>query len=115
MNELERNCYNFLIELSKELAADFETQFLEMDDFARWNLPEEIALEWIDSEGMLQILKDGHCGLEDKMLIWEQIICNFNAAYDQQQSSVWTFRAMQEDIFWIKQRKLAQKALNFPD
>lgn len=109
---IEENCFNFLCNLAKELAADFQTQFDAMETFARWNLPEEIALEWLDAEGMLQILKEAKCGTTEELEILELIIGNFNAAFDQSLSHVWTYDAMQNDVFWLQQRNLAQKFLN---
>lgn len=111
MNELETNCYNFLINLAQTLAADFETQFSDMEEFARWNLPEEIAMEWIDAEGMLQILKNAHCGVDEALDVFENIIHNFNVAYEHSLDHVWTHYAMQTDDFWLQQRRLAQQAL----
>lgn len=111
MNDLENRCYNYLINLATELAADYETQFQSMEEFVRWNLPEEIALEWLDAEGMIQILKNADLPPKDELEILELIIYNFNRAFDESLCHVWTHAAMQSDDFWQQQRKLAQQIL----
>lgn len=111
MNDLEINCYSFLINLTIELAADFETQFEAMEEFARWNLPEEIALEWLDAEGMVQILKEANFRSRKELDIFELIIGNFNRAFDEPASHIWTYAAMQNDNFWLQQRTLAKQLL----
>ena len=115
MNELEINCYNFLIELASGLAADFEIQYKTMEEFARWNLPEEIALEWIDAEGMLQILLNSNFHYLEELEILELIIENFNRAFEESLSYVWTYSAMQKDDFWLHQRNLARQLLIMHD
>ena len=49
MNDNEKNCYMFILNLAKELVQEYDVQYQHMEEFARWNLPEEIALEWIDA------------------------------------------------------------------
>ena len=51
MKDYENNCYKFILNLVKELAKDYDVQYQQMEEFARWNLPEEIASEWIDIWG----------------------------------------------------------------
>lgn len=48
MEDYENNCYKFILNLAKELAQDYDVQYQHMEEFARWNLPEEIASERID-------------------------------------------------------------------
>lgn len=115
MNELEINCYEFLINLATELAADFEMQYETMEEFARWNLPEEMALEWLDAEGMVQILLNSNFRHLKELDIIKLIIENFNRAFDESLSYVWTYSAMQNDDFWLQQRRLAQQLLIMHD
>ena len=103
--------YNFMKVLTKELTDDYYTQYNNMEPFARWNLPEEIALEWIDAEGMIEILsKEGQLSSELETLL-TKIKDNFSSAFEDN-LNVYTHERMITGEFWENQRKLAKIALS---
>ncbi|MBE6931978.1 MAG: hypothetical protein E7464_01175 [Ruminococcaceae bacterium] len=115
MNKTEAQCYDFIIALARELEADFATQYETMEAFARWNLPEEIALEWLDAEGMLQTIKMLQYRSQEEIALIELIMRNFDTAFQQTQNPVWTYSAMQNDVFWHQQRHLARKLIDMAE
>jgi len=99
MNDYEKNCYIFIKNLSKELAQDFDTQYQSMESFARWNLPEEIALEWIDAEGIIKVLEDCCCVSKNILFLLRLILNRFVLEFKKQNNQVWTFDSMKTDVF----------------
>ena len=72
----------------KELAQDYDVQYQHMEEFARWNLPEEIAVEWIDAEGMLDVLECGKCIPKEKIDILREIMNAFILEFEKNDNSV---------------------------
>lgn len=112
MNEIEKGCYSFIKKLTQELTQDYEIQYYNMEEFVRWNLPDEIALEWIDAEGMIEILEKGNCLSDELLKLLKLIISNFNSAFEQEDYCVYTHDAMKSSDFWNEQRRIATKALD---
>jgi len=112
MKDYENNCYKFILNLSKELAQDYDTQHQHMEEFARWNLPEEIALEWIDSEGMVDVLEFGKCIPTETVNVLREIISAFILEFETIDNPVWTHEAMKRSDFWNMQRLNARKVLD---
>ena len=101
--------YCFVKGLTLELTEEYEMQLKKTEDFAKWNLPEEIALEWIDAKGMIEILFTNKCiSLPLQQLLFS-IIINFEDAFCNSMQ-VYTHEAMQKSTFWENQRELARKA-----
>ena len=111
VKNLERDCYNYLLKLAEELANDFETQYNNMEPFAQWNLPEEIGLEWIDAEGMLNIIKKNNEVSKIVVDILQLIIDNFGLEFEKMNDYIWSFEGMRTSDFWSNQRLLAKKVL----
>ena len=112
MNEKEKGCYRFVRNLAEELSSSYDIQYEKMEEFARWNLAEEIALEWIDTEGMIDILEYGKCISKEAVDILREIINAFIFEFENTDSSVWTHKAMQGEFFWEMQRKKARRVLD---
>ena len=105
-----------MTELAEFLSKDYEEQYRLTEDFARWNLPEEIALEWSDAEMMLhsQELADVLSG--ERLAILQMIFDRFEELLPQGETcGVWTHEAMRTHPFWLEQRALACKFLNTAD
>ena len=83
MKDYEKNCYKFILNLAKELAQDYDVQYQHMEEFARWNLPDEIALEWIDAEGMVDVLESGHCISKETVDVLREIISAFILEFEK--------------------------------
>ena len=99
MEDYENNCYKFILNLVKELAQDYDVQYQHMEEFARWNLPEEIALEWIDAEGMLDVLERGKCIPKEKIDMLREIMNAFILEFEKNDNSVGTHEAMKKSAF----------------
>ena len=105
----------YVINLEKKLSMDYVDQYNAMEEFARWNLPEEIGLEWIDAEEMGIIGSDEliQSMSYDSIILLKEIVKNFNNAFeDPTMDDVWTHEAMQKHGFWNNQRLLAKRFLN---
>ena len=95
------------------LASDYEKQYREMEPFARWNLPEEIGLEWIDATEIIH--SDALSGRvsEEAKAILISIRNHFEDAFkDSSKAALWTADAMKSSSFWEEQRSLAKQFLN---
>ena len=112
MKDYENNCYKFILNLAKELAQDYDIQYEHMEEFARWNLPEEIALEWIDTEGMVDVLERGKCISKETVDVLREIRSAFILEFEKIDNPVWTHEAMKRSTFWNMQRLNARKVLD---
>ena len=112
MKDYENSCYRFILNLVKELAQDYDVQYQHMEEFARWNLPEEIALEWIDAEGMVDVLECGKCIPKETIDVLREIINAFIPEFKKIDNPVWTQEAMKKSAFWNMQRLNARKVLD---
>ena len=111
MNDHELDCYKFILGLVKELAEDYDAQYQHMEWFARWNLAEEIALEWIDAEGMICILESGNCVSREITAELRKIISDFELEFKKSDNRVWTHNEMKNGEFWQMQRMRAKNLL----
>lgn len=112
VNDYEKNCYMFILNLAKELAQDYDIQYQHMEEFARWNLPEEIALGWIDAEGMVDVLEYGKCIPKETVDVLREIISAFILEFEKIDNPEWTHDAMKRSAFWNMQRLNARKVLD---
>ena len=112
MNDYKKNCYTFILNLTKELAQDYDIQYQHMAEFARWNLPEETALEWIDAEGMVYVLECEKVVSKETVDLLSEIISAFEQAFENIDNPVLTHEAMKKSTFWDMQRLKARKALD---
>ena len=112
MKDYENNCYKFILNLVKELAQDYDVRYQQMEEFARWNLPEEIALEWIDAEGMVDVLECGKCIPRKTVDALREIMRAFILELEKIDNPVWTHEAMKSSTFWNTQRQNARKLLD---
>ena len=112
MKNHENNCYMFILNLVEGLAQDYDTQYQHMEEFARWNLPEEIALEWIDAAGMVDVLECGKCISKETVDVLREIMSAFILEFKKIDNPVWTHEAMKKSTFWNTQRLNARKVLD---
>ena len=112
MKDYEKNCYKFILNLVKELAQDYDAQCQNMEEFARWNLPEEIALEWIDAEGMIDVLERGKCISKETIGMLQEIVSTFVLGFEETDNHIWTHEAMKKSTFWNMQRLNARNVLD---
>lgn len=96
------------------LSKPYEMQYIEMEEFVRWNLPEEIGLKWADdAEGIINTIKYESILPTEVISILSEIRQNFLEAFKLDEASykeIWTHEAMKMHPFWTGQRKLAKSA-----
>ncbi len=109
-NMTAKNYIDRVTELAEELSKDYKEQYEAMEDFARWNLPDETGLIWIDYEYIIRSDTLRELLGNEKVSILVEILDNFDHAFESQ-PDVWTHQAMQTNEFWSKQRNLAKKFL----
>jgi hypothetical protein len=112
MKPYENDCYKFILKLAKKLVQEYDVQYQHMEELARWNLPEEIALEWIDSEGMVDVLERGKCIPKETIDVLRDIISAFILEFEKIDNPMWTHEAMKKSAFWDAQRYNAMKVLD---
>lgn len=102
----------FMYDLAVELSKPYEMQYIEMEDFARWNLPDEMGLVWDDATGMINNIQY-ECILPMEVIsILREIRQNFLDAFELEETSykeIWSHEAMKNHPFWTGQRNLAKK------
>ena len=92
---------------------DYEKQYNEMECFARWDLPEEIGMEWIDATGIITSKALSQIISIESVHLLTKILGNFERAFaDSEEKGIWTVEAMSKHPFWIEQRTLARQFLN---
>ena len=102
-----------MIETARYLSMDTHTQYHEMEGFARWNLPEEIGLEWIDAEGIIHSEELASTISNKSVNILNEILNNFKDAFESpMKDNIWTLNAMDRHPFWKNQRTLARQFLD---
>lgn len=92
------------------LAFSYDDQLRNMEDFARWNLPDEIGLEWIDARDTrkISILHKSCVVPYDAIALLNQIVQRFDNAFDlpeAERDKVYSHEAMQNNAFWDIQRQ----------
>lgn len=112
MTYQEKGSVSLVKFLLNNLKNDYAKQYEDMEDFVRWNLPEETALEWIDALGAVDILKKSNLFPDEFISLLYQIIENFDKAFDIPDNPVWTHEAMKTHPFWENMRSLAKQALD---
>lgn len=110
------NELRYMIDAAQYLGKEYDQQYLEMEWFARWDLAEEIGLEWIDAKGIIFSESLARVVSEDAIRILVEILKGFEEAFDNPaEESVWTDDAMEKHPFWTKQRELAKQFLDMVD
>ena len=112
MTDYENDCYKYILNLAKELAQDYDVQYQNMEEFARWNLPEEIALEWIDAEGMVDVLECEKCIPKETVDVLREIMSAFILEFKKIGNPLWTHEAMKKCAFWNMQGLNAREVLD---
>ena len=103
---------------ARYLAEDADTQYEEMEWFARWNLPHEIAESWlgarelvIHSEELAEVVS------AESIRLLQGISENFERVYeDSDCETIMSLGGMRDHPFWAEQRMLAKRFLDsIPD
>lgn len=102
-----------MIKAAQYLEKEYEKQYQEMEWFARWDLAEEIGLEWIDATGIIFSENLSKLVSEEAIQILVDILNGFENAFENHlKEFVWNDDAMKNHPFWKKQRELAKQFLN---
>lgn len=103
----------YMINEARYLSLDYERELQEMEWFARWNLPEEIGMSWIDAEGIINSDNLADAIPTETIQLLAEIVTNFEKAFEaSEKNNVWTDEAMCCHPFWREQRKLAKQFLD---
>ena len=103
----------YLLHEAMELSGDYHTQLSNTEDFARWNLPDELGESWISVRlmGMVDSLQDSGALPQEAIDIANRIIDRFDAAFqlpEEEREQVYSHTTMQGSAFWDTQRQAAQ-------
>lgn len=102
-----------MIELTEFLSKDFDYQYWNTEALARWNLPDDIALDWICSEGIIKSDNLTKAIPFNSIEILKEIFLRFDRAYDNENNEdLWTYQGMKNHPFWIQQRVLAKQFIS---
>jgi hypothetical protein len=102
----------WLKEKSAFLSSDFYKQSSMIEDFARWNLPNDIASDWDHYEMFCMPIKDV---INEKV---EKLIIEIGSAFEKVslgspyfEEIIWTIEGLEYHPFWENQRKRAKALL----
>ncbi len=102
-----------MINAAQYLKKGYDKQHQEMEWFARWDLAEEIGMEWIDAKGIIFSENLAKVVPTEAIQILVEILNGFENAFENRaKESVWNDDAMRNHPFWKKQRELAKQFLN---
>lgn len=102
-----------IVDLCTFLAKDYNEQLEQTEEFVRWNLPDEIGLEWMDAEYVVLQAPELQSVLsEEQRSILCEIYDNFLSMFNEKANDkIRTHAAMQSHPFWQNQRVLAERFL----
>lgn len=103
----------YLLHEAIELFGDYHTQLSNTEDFAQWNLPDELGESWIAIRdmGIVNALHNSGVLPQEAIETVNRIIDRFDAAFqlpEDEQVQVYSHTAMQDSAFWKMQRQDAQ-------
>lgn len=101
-----------MINAAQYLEKEYDKQYQAMEWFARWDLAEEIGMEWLDAKGIIFSENLAKVISTEAIQILVEILHGFENAFDNREESVWTDGAMRNHPFWKNQRELAKRFLN---
>ena len=102
------DCYRYTLERLRELSNSYEEQVKNTENFALWNLPNDLANDWENMMYFINILYDNKKIDDNIKNILVQIYENFEKCVDDK---VFTHEALKQHSFWTNQRLLAKQAL----
>lgn len=112
--EETKNNFNYLKSIVVELSEDYENQLENIEDFAKWNLPVEIASSWDNVDYLICELSNYKVIDDEIASLLKQVRNNFyDVSYEGKNfnADIWTHEALKNNSFWRKQRETANKIL----
>ena len=136
------DCLNSLKNNLKRLASTYEEQNKNIEDFARWNLPDDIASDWENYEYFVDRLLAEKAISNQTAELFHKIVNNFISAYPKitlaewnktcvefgldkvdevpneairgqsYDEAIWTHEGLKTHLFWKEQRELAKQILS---
>lgn len=107
--------FKFICRELKQISETYEVQYEAIEDFARWNLPEETGLTRIDIvDSCMPLLKEYPNISGEAISLLHEIKNNFDAAFELEQKEyevIWSHESMKNHPFWENQRNLPKQAL----
>ena len=106
--------FQYLKMILEELGAPYEVQNMNIEDYASWNLPCEIASSWDNIDYFIDSLLDS-CIIDEQVAeLLKQIRDNFHNVSikgNMYESDIWTHEALKSHMFWQQQRNLANETI----
>ena len=102
------DCYKYTLERLWELSVPYNEQKNNTEEFALWNLPNELADDWCNMPYFIDVLYDNKMIDDTIKCLLIEINDNFEKCTNEEN---FTHNAMKYGEFWESQRKLAKKAL----
>lgn len=108
-NSIEKNSLIYLKMILKRLSSPFEKQYAEIEDFAKYNLIDDILSDWDNYEQVVQCLVDSKLINKETEKKFTQLVGNFDT---NNQKIVWSLEGLKSHPFWEHQRQLAKQLLD---
>ena len=111
---MKRSTFLYLTDILKRLAAPYEQQYAEIEEFARWNLPSDIVSDWEGAEKVISLLFGWKVISEDSAAMLNGLLSRFDdVSYGspKYEEVIWTHEGLRDHPFWTEQRRLAAETL----
>ena len=107
-NSIE-NSLAYLKMILKRLSSSFEEQYAEIEDFAKYNLINDILSDWDDYEQVVKCLLEAKLIDREIEMKFTQLVSDFDR---NNQKAVWSLDGLKNHPFWELQRQRAKQLLN---
>ena len=110
----QRSTFLYLTNILKRLAAPYEQQYAEIEDFARWNLADDIVSDWQNGEQIISFLFKSKVIGENSATMLNDLLGRFDeVSYGapNYEEIIWTLESLRDHPFWTEQRRLAKEIL----
>jgi len=107
-------CFKYLQNNLRRLASSYEVQNAEIEDFARWNLPDDIASDWCNHAYFTARLLEAGIINDATVSKFENIANAFLEASlggNLYEEIIWEHEGLQKHLFWELQRQRAKELL----
>lgn len=107
-NNAIENSISYLKMILKRLSSPYENQYAEIEDFAKYNLVDDILSDWDNYEQVVKCLLDANVIDKEIEMKFTKLVANFDMDNEE---LVWTLEGLEKHPFWEEQRNLAKKLL----
>ena len=104
------NCIKYLKNITQRLAMSYDEQNANIEEFAKWNLPSDLATDWENYDYFVNILFEANIIGKEMVAKFKSIDSNFLEATEE--DVIWEHEGLKDHPFWKKQRVLASALLD---